>query len=94
MEFWNGEQKVQLQGDPHLADSEISKAGLRKLIAKDEVAYFCQLRCEEVELKEHRPCRELTEVLEEFEDVLKEPQKLPPDRESNHRITLLPDCNR
>lgn len=90
MEFWNGERKVRLQGDPHLADSEILKAGLRKLMAKDEVAYFCHLRCEEVEVKEHRTCRELTEVLEEFEDVLAEPHKLPPDRVKNHRITLLP----
>lgn len=90
MEFWDGERKVRLQGDSHLADSEISKTRLKKLIAKGEIAYFCQLRFEETEAKEQRPWPELKEVLEEFKDVLAEPLKLPLDRETNHHITLLP----
>lgn len=62
MEFWDGARKVRLQGDPHLADSEILKSGLRRLMAKGEIGFFCQLRCEE-ERKEIEAWPELTNVL-------------------------------
>lgn len=47
MEFELGDLKVRLQGEPHLIDYEITKLGLRHLMAQKEVAYFCHLRCED-----------------------------------------------
>lgn len=90
MEFWDGERKVRLQGGrPHLANSEISKAGLRKVMSKGEIAFFCQLRCEEREAKERKDWHELTEVLKEYGDVLAEPHKLSSDQQINHQISLM-----
>lgn len=59
-------------------------------MSRGEIAFFCQLGCEEKEAKERKAWPELMEVLKEFEDVLVEPQKLLPDRETNHQISLLP----
>lgn len=47
MEFELGDQKVRLQGDPHLADSEITKSRLCCLMSRKKVAYFYHLRCKE-----------------------------------------------
>lgn len=85
-----GEQKIRLQGDPYLADAEISKVGLKKLVSKGEIVFFCQLRCDEDDTKEHKDWPELMEVLKEYKNVLAEPHTLPPDRETNHRISRIP----
>lgn len=37
---------VRFQGNPHMLDAEISRSGLRKSVARWEVAYFCQLVCD------------------------------------------------
>lgn len=37
---------VKFQGIPRLTKSEISGGGLRRLITRQEVEYFCHLRCE------------------------------------------------
>lgn len=37
---------VKFQGIPHLVDSAISNGGLRQLMARKEVAYFCHLSCD------------------------------------------------
>lgn len=37
---------IKLQRNPQMAESAISGSGLRKLVARHEVAYFCQLVCD------------------------------------------------
>lgn len=84
MEFYERDIRVRFQGDNQLADSELPKAGLRRLIVKGEVAYFCHLRGEGSSEQETKSWPELTGVLKEFEDVLADPTGLPPDRPNNH----------
>lgn len=55
MEFSDGDNRVRFQGDPQLAEAEISKSGLRKLLVKGEVAYFCHLRSEDQSIAVTKP---------------------------------------
>lgn len=71
---------------------EISRSGLRKILARGEVAYFCHLWSEDHDEPKSPSWPELASLLEKFEDVLAEPQTLPLDRTTNHRITLLSDA--
>lgn len=73
MEFNDGDKRVQFQDDPQLAESELSKLGLRRLIERGEIAYLCYLRGENSSEDESKSWPELVEVLKEFEDVLAEP---------------------
>lgn len=90
MEFHDGDRHVILQGDPHVSESEISKEELRRLVARNEVAYFCHLRSENLDPGETQLIPRLTEILVEFKDVLAKPEGLPPERPTNHRIALIP----
>lgn len=58
-------------------------------MSKGEIAYFCQLRCEKVEAKDRKEWLELTEVLNNFKDVLAD-QKIttrPEDKPSHQSST-------
>lgn len=90
MEVTVGNQRVLLQGGPHLSESELTKSGLRRLVSRNVVAYFCHLRSENPEPREPMAVPELKEVLNEFKDILAEPTELPPEKITNHRIKLLP----
>lgn len=46
MEFELLGQTIKFQGNPHMTDMAISGSRLRKLVARQKVAYFCQLMCE------------------------------------------------
>lgn len=43
IEFDVGDRKIWLQRGPQLTDGEISTSGLRRMMAWQEVAYFCHL---------------------------------------------------
>lgn len=53
---------VKFQGIPHLVDSAISNGGLRRLMAKKEVALFSHLSCDPSPLQ--------SEILPEIDSVL------------------------
>lgn len=72
-------------------EKEISNSGLRKLLVRGEVAYFCHLQGENQCATTTTTWPELVTLLEQFQDVLAEPQSLPPDRPTNHKITLFPN---
>lgn len=88
MEFVVNDQRIHIQGDPHLADFEISMSGLRRPVAREEVAYFCHLWCEEPPEAPTPIWPELFGVLEEFRDMLEESRVLPRTGPTDHRITL------
>lgn len=89
LQFEKQGSKVTFQGIPHLAESEISGGGLRRLIARREVAYFCHLRCEPpgYQGKIHSG---IETVLEQFAAIFGEPDGLPPNRPTDHHIELEP----
>lgn len=86
MEFQSENLAVRLQGESQLAEAEISNSGLRRLLAKEDVAYFFHLRgdCPDLELTQTRP--ELVAFLDKFADVLAEPWGLPPEWPTDHKI--------
>lgn len=73
MEFWDGDKCIHFQGDAQLLDAEISKAGLRRLLAKNNIAYFCYLRSDAAEGTRSWPWPKLGKILEEFAAVLAKP---------------------
>lgn len=89
MVFQIGDQSARFQEEPHLSDAEISKSGLRKLMAKGDIAYFCHLQGDQPGTMESKMWPELIIVLKEFEGVAAEPGQLPPERNTNHRINLV-----
>lgn len=71
-----------------MTDSEITKTGLRRLVARKEVAYFCHLRSKQPN-KEVESWPDLSKILEKYENILAEPAELPQDRKTNHNINLV-----
>lgn len=64
---------------------------MRRLVARWEVAYFCQLLCEPP-WTGAPITREIEEVLNEFQEVLSDPEWMPPPKMTNHQITLLSEA--
>lgn len=80
---------VKFQGSPHLGDLAISKSGLRRMMAKKEVTYFCHLACDPPPVtSEVSPEIEL--VLNSYPKIFDAPEKLPPSRVNDHHIELEP----
>lgn len=91
MQFQKGNQTTVLQVDPHLAESVITKAGLRRLVARKEVAFFFHLRREEVDDGPQTTWALLDHLLEDYKDGPSEPSQLPPNRmTTDHHIDLIP----
>lgn len=89
MEFQSGDCTVRLQGESQLAEAEISNSSLRRLLAKEDVAYFCHL-LSDCPVPEPTPSRpKLVLLLERYAYVLAEPRGLPPERTKDHRISLI-----
>lgn len=58
-------------------------------MARKEVAYFCDLSCDPPPLPfEIRP--EIDSVLKQFPTIFDEPDRLPPNRDSDHHVELIP----
>lgn len=45
LEFDCGDTVVKLKGNAQIADAELSKQWLRRMVARKEVAYYCHLAC-------------------------------------------------
>lgn len=90
MEFELLGKTIRIQGDSQVTETAISGKGLRRLVARQEVAYFCQLVCDNP-LQNTSVTEEIAEVLNEFNDIFSEPVGMPPSRGTDHLINLLPD---
>lgn len=89
MEFQLDGKQICFQGDN---PSQIWNGGLKSLMGREEVAYFCQLHAEpKTRLLAQESWDELKEVLNLFPKIFKEPTKLPPWRPINHHILLNPE---
>lgn len=91
LQFEDQGSKIKFHGIPHLTYSEISGLGLRRLIAKQEVSYFCHLRCDPPD-QPNQVQAEIETVLEKFAKVFDEPERLPPHRMTDHNIKLIPEA--
>lgn len=89
LQFENEGEMVKFQGVPRLVESEISGGELRRLITRQEVAYFCHLRCKTPE-PSGGVQTEIEEVLDQFAAIFREPVGLPPGRPTDHHIELIP----
>ena len=88
--FKKGKQQVELKGEGHQVQLKLIKGSrLHKWARKQTYGILAQLKAvtEEVPETEAIP-PEMGRVLQEFEDVFREPQGLPPERSHDHSITL------
>lgn len=90
MEFKLLGKMIRLQGNPQIAESAISGNGLRRLVTRREVAYFCQLECD-IPVPNNSVMEEIEEVVNEFSDLFLESVGMPPLRKTDHQINLLPE---
>lgn len=88
LEFECGGTIVKLQGDAQIADAGVSNQGLRRMMARREVAYFCHLKYDP-SIQAPQEIKEIKEVLDKFQKSFRKPTELPPDRTTDHRITLI-----
>lgn len=86
MEFQHQGKAVCLQGDTPL---QISNGGLKSLMGREEIAYFCQLQANSTTIQSVSELWvELQDILEKFPEIMREPTGLPPWRPINHHILL------
>lgn len=88
LEFECGEKMIKLQGDGQVTDAIVSNRGLRRMVARKEVAYFCHLSGDVAD-KTEADLPEIAEVLKKFETTFRDPTELPPSRDTDHQITLI-----
>lgn len=72
MEFELLGRTIKLQGNSQIAESVISGNGLRRLVARREVAYFCQL-VGDAPMPNNSVTEEIEEVIDEFSNIFSEP---------------------
>lgn len=79
-------KQVRLQGD---ILAQISNGGLKTLVGREEVAYFCQLQAETPTCQvQKEQWTELQEVLKKNSKITQEPSSLPSWRPINYHILL------
>lgn len=70
----------------------MSGSGLKRMVVKGRIAYYCQLFCEPIRLGESMVVpQKINDILIEYDHLFSEPSELPPDRQMNHRIILNPN---
>ncbi|XP_061347791.1 uncharacterized protein LOC133293270 [Gastrolobium bilobum] len=91
MEFSWGGESIKLQGDQHT--TSISFNQFRKIQQQGQVASLFQLSVIDanptVVSDDNHPA--VTKLLQEFDELFQEPQKLPPHRQLDHHIHLQPE---
>jgi hypothetical protein len=92
LEFKEGNQIVLLQGirQPQHAHTTISPEQLIKWQKCNDIWALAVVQQVQMEVDDHIPTI-IARVLEEFPDVFSEPKELPPYRDYDYTITLLPD---
>ena len=90
VKFRKGKQQVELKGERDQVQLRLIKGSrLHKWARKQAYGIMAQLSAvqEEVQANATTP-PEVEKVLQDFEEVFKEPQGLPPERSHDHSITL------
>ncbi|XP_043714700.1 uncharacterized protein LOC122663059 [Telopea speciosissima] len=94
MEFTLGGSPIRLVGEPVLNDAVLHVSQLKKLISRSEGASFFHLKVEiDNDLMEpswHLLPHRVQSVLQRFSKVFAEPHTLPPHRNTDHNIHLVP----
>ncbi|XP_061349872.1 uncharacterized protein LOC133295092 [Gastrolobium bilobum] len=96
MSFTYNNSQVLLQGIGAVTSSQVSLSQLHKLILQNSVS-SCLMCFTSPEILPppstlvSGPSRELSTLLQQFTDNFAEPTSLPPDRDYNHHIHLLPN---
>ncbi|PKI58978.1 hypothetical protein CRG98_020623 [Punica granatum] len=89
---WSGKETIeQSMGN---GQKTLSAMQLKRRIQKGEVTYLATLKVDEGASSGDDVLAEVAQVLDSFEDVMlaEHPKKLPPKREADHRIELVPDA--
>ncbi|KAF7813726.1 Ty3/gypsy retrotransposon protein [Senna tora] len=92
MSFQRGEEAVRLQGESILHQDPINGKGIRKLMTHNSLACLYSMSTiieHEVPGFDTLPA-EIKEVLTKYSAVFGDPTQLPPKREVDHKIDLLP----
>ncbi|XP_020997135.1 uncharacterized protein LOC110280433 [Arachis duranensis] len=95
MEFKVSEITIKLQGERLFQPGAVRNRVLNKMVSADVIASFLHLR-----VVESMPTTELSAqdeevqlLLDEYQEVFKELEQLPPQRKIEHQIHLLPETN-
>lgn len=88
MDFKLGDRNCHLKGETQLVTEGVSSSDLRRMVSRNEVAYFCHLRKEEPIASSLNLWPALQSLLNRFKNITEEPNTLPPFRPTDHRIVL------
>lgn len=88
MDFKIDGKEYHLQGDCQLNPDGVTTSGLKKMIGRGEVAYFCHLRKDDTMEQDRTLGTPLSSLLDRFKSILDVPNQLPPLRAADHRIVL------
>ena len=100
MSFWLGKQKIILKGDPSLIQAECSLKTIEKTWENEDQGFLLEFQKYEVDTEveaeqevkgdeEETPM--IKNLLQQYADIFEDPKKLPPKREIDHRILVLPN---
>ena len=101
MKFWVETRQVTLKGDPSLVRSECSLRTIEKTWEKEDQCFLLELQSYDVEMNEdmggEREIKGDEEdtpmirfLLQQYADISEYPKGLPPKREVDHRILMMP----
>lgn len=94
MEFMGPRGIIRFTGDPQLVENEISGSSLRRLFSRKHVSYFYKLQ---IETDGPGYIKEIPEVvqntLNKYKFLFNQSTELPPERQQNHHINLLPQTS-
>lgn len=93
MKFEIGGQTVHWDGCPWISEDSLSIGQLKYLVATTQEAYICYM----IKVEEDQETStlnsgnsELSPIIQKFSDIFETPEGLPPQRERDHHIHLLP----
>ncbi|KAF7831007.1 cucumisin-like [Senna tora] len=92
MKFQLQGQEVNLQGESILKETPVNGKAIKKMAEEDTIACLFSLQkvTEEEGQEKLKLQEEIDMVLEQYQDVFSEPKQLPPVREVDHHINLMP----
>nr|XP_043616078.1 uncharacterized protein LOC122587997 [Erigeron canadensis] len=92
MEFYEGDRRVFLKGDPSLCRTLVSLKSIIRSLQHVKNGYFVELKqMEEENLTMQYPMDVIQSLLADFDDIFHMPNGLPPERHHEHSIVLIQD---
>lgn len=90
MEFQYAGDKMKLQGKIMTGSAPLTCKMLNKLVAEHSIAFLYQLQVVVDQPKTENLPKEVLTVLHTYTDIFSTPTTLPPPREVDHRILIIP----